>query len=154
MSTTAAKPTIVISHGAWHPPAVYEGFISKLKDASYDALIPTLPSLDNPDPTSATCAKDADAVRAAILPLLDEGKDVIVLAHSYGGIPAAGAAHGLSVETRKKQGQKGGVIGLVYASAFVVPEGLGLLTVMGGKHAPYLVPDQVGEIAFFAQFTP
>ena len=67
---------------------------------------------------------------------------MILVAHSYGGIPAGGAAYGLSKYAREKDGRKGGIVGLVYMSAFVVPEGLSLLDYFGGKHAPYLVRDK------------
>ena len=50
----------------------------------------------------------------------------MVLAHCYGDIPAAGAVHGLSTIIRKQEGKKGGIVGLVYMSAFVVLEGAGL----------------------------
>ena len=113
--------------------------------------MPALPSCNPPDATSTTCAKDADAVRDAILPLLDEDKDVLVIAHSYGGIPAGGAAYGLSTGQRKKEGKKGGVIGLVYISAFVVPGNVSLLTVMGGKHAPYVIENQVNLKSVFCR---
>ncbi|KAL9083353.1 MAG: hypothetical protein Q9165_008553 [Trypethelium subeluteriae] len=145
MATPSANTTIIIVPGAWHPPPVYDGLVSRLNSASYDAFVPRLPSCDSSDPADATCSKDADAVRSAILHHLDEGKDVLVLAHSYGGIPAGGAARGLSKAHRQKEGKKGGVIGLVYVSAFVVPGGVNLLTVMGGKHAPYVVENQPSE---------
>ncbi|KAI9708237.1 MAG: hypothetical protein M1820_004191 [Bogoriella megaspora] len=139
------NPTIVIVHGAWHRPPMYDGLVSIFKSASYDAVVPALPSCNSPDPATATCQKDTDVVRDAILILLDEGKDVLVVAHSYGGIPAGGAAKGLGKGQRKKEGKKGGVIGMVYVSAFVVPENVGLLTVMGGKHAPYVIENQPSE---------
>lgn len=72
-----------------------------------------------------------------------EEKEVVVIAHSYGGIPAAGAAYGLSKTTRRQDSKKGVVIGLIYVSAFVVPKGRSLVEFLGGKHAPYLIPDQV-----------
>ena len=106
-------------------------------------VVPALLSCNSPDPASATCSKDADIVRNAILPVLDQGKDVLVLAHSYGGIPAGGAVKGLSKVQREKEGEKAGVIGLVYVSAFVVPGDVSLLTVMGGKHAPYVIENNV-----------
>lgn len=70
-----------------------------------------------------------------------DDKDVVILAHTCSGIPAGGAAHGLSNTSRNDR--KGGVLGMIYLSAFVVPEGTSLLDYLGGKHAPYLVADQV-----------
>lgn len=107
-------------------------------------MVPSLPSCDTHAPQTSSCSADAEAVRKQILNLIDaEGKDVVVLCHSYGGIPAGGAASGLSKRARVKDGKKGGVIGLVYMSDFVVPAKSSLLEMMGGKHAPYVNPDQV-----------
>ena len=143
MCDSKENPAIVISHAAWHPPPMYQSFVAKLKSASYEAIVPALPSCDSSDPANATCTKDAEVVRKAIMPLLDEGKDVVVIAHSYGGIPAAGSVEGLSKIQRRREGKPGGVIGLVYMSAFVVPENVGILTMMGGKHAPCVIQNQV-----------
>lgn len=42
-----------------------------------------------------------------------------------------------------QQGKKGGVVGLIFISAFVVPEGMTLVNYLGGKHAPYLRGNEV-----------
>ena len=141
---TTSRPTIVIVPGAWHPTAAYEPFVNALDTAGYSALTVKLPSLNSQDPQKESCSADAEAVRQEILPLIEkQEKDIVVLCHSYGGIPGGGAAYGLSKASRVKHGQKGGVVGLVYLCAFVVPEKSSLLQVMGGKHAPYVVADQV-----------
>ena len=41
-------------------------------------------------------------------------KDVLLVLHSYGGIPGCGAIEGLEESVRKDIGGKGGVIGCVY----------------------------------------
>ena len=146
MSNSAARPAVVLVPGAWHPPSVYKSIATKLRAASYETIVPKLPSCDSKFPGDATCQKDADEVRKVIRLLFDEGNDVIVVAHSYGGIPAAGAAHGLSKMSRTRDGKKFGVIGLVYVTAFVVPGGVSLLTIMGGNHAPYVIENQVRDI--------
>ena len=141
---TISRPTIVIVPGAWHPTAAYEPLVNVLDTAGYSALTAKLPSLNSQDPQKDSCSADAKAVRQEILPLIEQhGEDVVVLCHSYGGIPGGGAAHGLSKASHGKHGQKGGEVGLVYLTAFVVPEKASLLQIMGGKHAPYVVPDQV-----------
>ena len=52
---------------------------------------------------------------------------------------------GLSKRTREREGKIGGVLGLVYNSAFVVPEGVSLLEFLGGKHAPFVVEGNVSS---------
>ena len=51
--------------------------------------------------------------------LADEGKNVILLAHSYGGVPVTESTKGLRKEERQAQGKKGGVVSLAYMTALV-----------------------------------
>ena len=135
----------VVVPGAWHQPEAYEKLVNALKSLGHSALVPSLPSCDAEDPQEATCSADAGAIRKQILHLIDTvDKDIVVVAHSYGGIPAGGAARGLSKMARAKEGKKGGVIGLVYVAGFIVPENSNLVEIMGGRHAPYVEHDQVG----------
>ncbi|KAL9631338.1 MAG: hypothetical protein Q9164_005947 [Protoblastenia rupestris] len=124
------KPTVVIVPGGWHPTSSYSSLASALDKAGYPSLTTELPSFNPVDPSNTSCTADADFVRQQILPLIEtDKKEVIMLPHSYGGIPAGGAARGLSKKSRSKKGIKGGVIGLLYMSAFVVPEGQSLLDI-------------------------
>ncbi|KAL8650499.1 MAG: hypothetical protein Q9226_005117 [Calogaya cf. arnoldii] len=140
--TPKPNPTIVIIPGAWHPASFYSELVSNLQRAGYSAITATYPSSASQTPQTATCELDAIAIRQQILPLIeDHQKDLLLFCHSYGGIPCGGAATGLSAQARLRDGKAGGIIGLVYMSAFIVPEGSSLRDFLGGKHAPYLVPD-------------
>ena len=138
-----SKATIVLVTGAWQPSSAYKALTSDLEEAGYPVLITNLPSLNPKDPSGCDCSSDAASVRKQIFPTIEEGKDIIILCHSYGGIPAGGAARGLSKSARMKQGDKGGVVGLIYISAFVVPEGMSLVNYLGGKHPPYVISNKV-----------
>ena len=139
-----SKPTVVIVPGGWHSSVAYEGLASCFQKAGYPTAIAKLPSLNPQDPSVCDCRSDAASVRQQLLPLLeDDGKDIIILCHSYGGIPAGGAAYGLSKSARMNQGKSGGVLGLIYVTAFVVPEDESLVNYLGGKHPPYLLADSV-----------
>lgn len=48
---------------------------------------------------------------------------MVLLMHSYGGIPGNGSAVGLSKKEREGKGEKGGVVGLVFVSSYVAREG-------------------------------
>lgn len=137
------KPIFVIVPGGWHPSSCYEVLAAHLKSANFTTLIASLPSLNSAQPLTATCTKDAEAIRQVLLPLIDEGKEVVLVNHSYGGIPGSGAAHGLSKVSRSKAGKDGGIIGIVYITSFVVPEGVSLVNFGGGEHPPYVLRDQV-----------
>ena len=49
-------------------------------------------------------------------------KEIMLVCHSYGGIPGRGAGHGLIKIARAKEEKKGGVTGMRYISGFLVPE--------------------------------
>lgn len=124
-----SKPVILIAHGAWHPPVCYDGLKTKLEEAGYTVVVPHLPSVG--DSTTVTWRDDTEAILKAALPIFDDGHEVLVVAHSYGGIPATRAIHGHQVEDRAKQNQKGGFKAVLYVAAFCVPKGMSLLAISG-----------------------
>ena len=73
-------------------------------------------------------AEDAASIHAELEKLADEGKEIVVIGHSYGGIPVSEAQKGLSLEERRKEGKKGGVVRLGYLTAFVPPVGISCAT--------------------------
>jgi triacylglycerol esterase/lipase EstA (alpha/beta hydrolase family) len=115
-------PAIVIVPGAWHRPAHFQGLIDELAKVNYDAEAVTIPSVDS-SPPLASWNEDAQAVRQVIMNKLDAGKDVVVLAHSFGGVAMSEAAKGLGKKDRDAQGFKGGITKLVYMCAMALPEG-------------------------------
>ncbi|KAJ5822559.1 hypothetical protein N7447_004899 [Penicillium robsamsonii] len=131
-----SNPSIVIVPGAWHRPAHFEGLIDELAKINYDAEAVTMPSVDS-SPPLATWDQDAQAVREMIMSKLDAGKDVVVLAHSFGGIAMSEGAKGLGKKERGAQGLKGGIIKLVYMCAMALPE--------GQSHIGHLVPQTPEE---------
>lgn len=128
-------PTIVAVPGAWHPGSCFDIFLHHLHQAGYLAVVASLPSVDPSDASTADCASDARFIcEEYILPVIDgSGEDVLIVAFSYGGIPASGSATGLDKASRAQEGKTGGVVGLVLVSAFVIPEGKCLVQ---GKRSP------------------
>lgn len=116
------KPAIVIIPGAWHRPKHYQHLIDSLAKVNYEAVGVTMPSVDS-SPPHTSWDQDAQAVRRVILEYLDAGKDVIAIAHSFGGIAMSEAAKGLGKQDREKQGLKGAVLRLVYMTAMALPKG-------------------------------
>ncbi|KAK4866000.1 hypothetical protein LT330_008740 [Penicillium expansum] len=130
------NPSIVIVPGAWHQPAHFQGLIDELAKVNYDAEGVTMPSVGS-SPPLPSWEQDALAVRQVIMNKLDAGKDVVVLAHSFGGIAMSEAAKGLGKKEREAQGLKGGIIKLVYMCAMALPE--------GQTHVGQLVPQTPEE---------
>lgn len=77
------------------------------------------------------------------MPRINEGKDVIIFAHSSGGTFTGGAKTSLAKSARKARGQKGGVLGLVYISFALTPEGQTQLEYMGGQWPAFIKLDNV-----------
>lgn len=144
MASISKAPTVLIMPGTWHLPSAYDVLKNHLEDAGCVVRVQPLLSLDATEPNSATCQADVDFARQRLLHLIEEnGQDILVVCHSYGGIVGAGAARGLSKKTRQENGKSGGVLGLVFITAFVIPEGVSLGEFMGGKGAPYIINNQV-----------
>ncbi|KAI9691967.1 MAG: hypothetical protein M1820_009645 [Bogoriella megaspora] len=118
-----ATPTILIVHGASQPSPVYAPLVQKLEAAGFHVEVPDYPSVGDDIPKMADNTADIEFVREAATSLVEAGKDVIALLHSYGGVVGSGALSGLSKTAREKKGLKGGVTRLVYATAFALREG-------------------------------
>lgn len=119
-----AKPTIAIILGAAATTEHYASLCSALEAKGYPTACGDPPSITVEDATIVTIQDDVDFVRSKVLaPLLAEGKDVVVVAHSYGGGYGAAALEGLSKRERTKKGEEGGVVGVIYLAAFCIDPG-------------------------------
>jgi hypothetical protein len=57
------------------------------------------------------------AIKTILEDLLEEGKEIAIVAHSYAITPACEATKGLGFEERKKLGKPGGVMKLIFVAA-------------------------------------
>lgn len=142
-------PAVVIIHGAWHPPYFYDELVSSLHVKGFNIVqCPRLPSASEslPLPPNANLAGDTATVRSVVKTLVDEGQDVIVLMHSYGGVVGGNSLDGLLSPQRRAQGLRGGVLHLIYMAAFVIPPGTALDTPFDGQMMPWLEEDTTNDI--------
>ncbi|KAF7956085.1 hypothetical protein EAE96_005006 [Botrytis aclada] len=123
MSTSETKPTLVLLSGSWHNPQNYHKLVSALSTHSYDLLIPSLPSMNGAQPPTADLYTDITFIHSYISDLVSQGKHIIVLMLSYGGQVGSNALTEFAVSTRKFQGLSGGVVHLLYITAFMMLEG-------------------------------
>lgn len=139
------SPLIVIVPGAFGTPAGFERLVAYLNEAGLSTSPGPYPSCDPEDPTVATCQKDFASLRHdVLLPLLEEQqRDIVILAHSYGGVVAGGAAKGLDKPSRIAQGQHAGIIGLIYVAGNITLEGECLLEAVGGSYPPFIKLNKV-----------
>jgi pimeloyl-ACP methyl ester carboxylesterase len=144
---TSPLPTIVFLAGGFADPSCFDEVAALFQKEGYPTVYATVPSLNSSDARTATTSLDAQHVREKfLLPLLATGKDVIIVAHSYGGVVGGGAAFGLGKSAPSDQG---GVIGFLCVPAVLTQEGQTLLEVLGGVWPPWLLIDYV-----CVEFTP
>jgi hypothetical protein len=118
-----SKPVFVLLHGAWHTPKCWDRLIAELDQAGYSSVAPALPS-SNADPLPSDWSQDLETIRKTVSDLVDvKGQDVVVVMHSFSGMTGGTALDGFDKESRASKGLEGGVVRLVYVSAFLVPEG-------------------------------
>jgi pimeloyl-ACP methyl ester carboxylesterase len=125
MST--AIPQILIVGGGWHTPQGYEKLSEQLRSAGYDVHVPALPSVSASRPPTADLYSDTEHIRSVAVSLVEQGHEVVVLMHSYGGQVGTNALHGLGVESRRKEGKAGGVPHLIYLTAYAIVEGKAMI---------------------------
>lgn len=152
MSTS--KPVIVLIPGAFHRPSVWNGVVERLRSQGFTALTPPLAVCGDLTASSADAKEwkdladkgpvdDAKLIHDQLLPLLDEGKEAIVVSHSYGSVPACVAIEGQTTLDRAAKGLKGGIRAVINIAGFASPvRGKSL---MGTDDEPPLMPYHVLE---------
>ncbi|KAJ5941406.1 hypothetical protein N7516_001574 [Penicillium verrucosum] len=135
------KPTFVFSHGGWVTPVVFDAVRGRLDTLGYPSECPAHPSI-GAEPPSLTLEDDVASLRRVLTTLADEGKDIVIVAHSYGGVVASTASEGLVKHFRAENGKLGGIVKVVYLAAFALDKGQSLL---GGD---YIHADGVGNVGW------
>lgn len=103
---------------------MYYDLVKRLQNEGYEVYVNNLPSTSrNPPERPASLNDDALFLRGIIESVVDQGKDVLVLAHSYGGVVGTEAAKGVSKAERQADGKLGGITRIAYLTSIVPPEG-------------------------------
>jgi pimeloyl-ACP methyl ester carboxylesterase len=130
------KPTLLLIGGGWHTPHSYSKLTAQLESAGFDVHVPALPTVDAAQPPKADLYIDSAHVRSVAQELADNGREFIVLMHSYGGQVGTNALHGLGLEKRKQDGKTGGISNLIYMTASASLEGKSMVDTV--KHFGHL----------------
>ncbi|KAK2675004.1 Alpha/beta hydrolase fold-1 [Fusarium oxysporum f. sp. vasinfectum] len=97
------KPVLLFVHGAWHPPKCYDAIKTALTNLGYECVIPKLPSVGS-ESHGVTWEADKAKIIETAEPFFNQGREVVLIAHSYGGIPRdcrdARSGNGRACETR------------------------------------------------------
>jgi len=97
--STPTKPTILFVPGSFAPPSIYASTISHLRTLGFPAVALRLPSTVKRMPLEPASMKDdADVIKRAAETLIAQGKEVVVVCHSYGGTPTTQALVGVDVK--------------------------------------------------------
>lgn len=140
-----SSPTLVFVPGSWHKPACFDKLTNILQDSyKLRCVSITLPSTtDNP---AATFKDDIDVAREAISKETSQGRDVVVIAHSYGGMVGNSAIKGFAKPldtvtqgsgTPSPQARTGHVVGLILIASGFSLTGVAFMDPFFGKPPPY-----------------
>lgn len=130
------KPAIIIISGAFGTPKSYSKLATALESHGYEVHVPRIPTNSETRPPIAALPEDTAFIRSHVEGLVNAGRKVVAIAHSYGGQVMTNALCGLGVEARSTQGLEGGVSALVYMAAFALSKGestYGKLTEFGAR---------------------
>lgn len=123
--------TVVIIPGSFAPPSLYKPLAQSLARDGIQSNIVDLPSVGRREGKEpATMTEDAEEIVSVVERLLDEDKEVILLAHSYGGVPATQSLDKLSRKNRQARGKEGGVLKIIYLAGVALPVGGSLMSLL------------------------
>jgi pimeloyl-ACP methyl ester carboxylesterase len=117
----------VFVHGAFHQSWVWDAALELLKDSDLKGQTVDLPSVAAGTQTRRCMHDDATVIGEVLSEIRGP---VIVVAHSYGGIPVSQVAH-----------QSSNVHHIVYVAAFVLDVGESVLGLAGGQIPPWWIVD-------------
>lgn len=125
----APKTSFIIVPGSFATVPIYNGLVAVLREQGHEARAIALPSANDgsvlPAPTGED---DAKHIRKEITASLDSEtspSDVVVMLHSYSGVPGSSALKGLGRADRSADGKTTAVVGVLYLASFVLPLGEG-----------------------------
>jgi pimeloyl-ACP methyl ester carboxylesterase len=138
----ATKQEFIVVPGAWHSPEAFKSTTILLQNAGYTVHGISLPSV-GASPPLQSFDPDVSVIQSTINKVLSSGKDVVIVYHSYGGVPGSEALgeYIKSLESGEKKEGWGIVRRLVYCCAFVLPEGGSLMAALGFKPLPWFIID-------------
>ncbi|RAK87821.1 alpha/beta-hydrolase [Aspergillus costaricaensis CBS 115574] len=131
-----SSTTVLFIPGAWHSPECFDKVIQRLEADGYITDVVHLPSVGAIEPHS-DFSKDVLQIRKQIEIAVNAEQRVVVVSHSYGGLPGCEAVCGLDWATRQRQNKPGGVVHLFFCCSFIVPEGKSLISSFGGDDLPW-----------------
>ncbi len=134
------KPTLILVPGAWFPADSWRKVVPLMEARQFKCVCLALPSAKSN--SSTTFLDDIQAVRAAITAETTQGRDVVVVVHSFSCMPCHSASKGLTLpSTPPLQGDPssgdGHVLGFAMLASGFTQTGMSFLDVTGGSPPPF-----------------
>lgn len=141
MANVTQSLAVVIASGSFHQPAHYQPLIDILQTKNFEVFCPRLPTSAILNASAAEVSNpvfnelpppegwpngydDVKTIQAEAERLAESGKKVLLAGHSYGGwVVQQAAIPELQLQTRSQNGKEGGVVGIFFMSAVILPEG-------------------------------
>lgn len=133
MSSPSDNIAFVLVPPSFSPSSFYDRVVPLLNKKGYAAYPTDLKSVNDGEGAPVSMYEDAAEIGSVIARLVDQGKGVVLVANSYGGIPATQAAKGLSKAEREAVSKPGGLVAIIYLSSFIAPDGGCINDLMAGK---------------------
>ena len=135
-----SKPlTLVFVPGAWHKASCYDKTTEVLfKKHKLQSIAVTLPSTEGD--RNACLKNDIDAVAVAISAETKRGQNVVVIAHSYGGMVGNSVIKDFTPNNETPEGH-GNVIGLILIATGFTLTGMAFMDPFFGKPPPLWRPN-------------
>lgn len=123
-----ASVSILFIPGSYVLLPVYQPLLDAITKAGYEIKAMHLPTIgpssrEGRDSPAPSMYDDAAAIAQEAEQLVNQGKDIILIGHSYAGIPMSQSTKGLGKEERKAQGKSGGIVELAFIASLVPPVG-------------------------------
>ncbi|KAF4951700.1 hypothetical protein FSARC_12851 [Fusarium sarcochroum] len=132
-------PTVVIIPGSFAPAKLYHVFAQSLQQHGIDSRIVDTPSVGRQGILPPqTMSDDVDEIVRVVSKLTGQGKEVVLMTHSYGGIPGTQSLSKLSRKVREAQGKQGGVRKIIYLASVLLQTGVSNLDAFGSNLPDYL----------------
>lgn len=127
---------IAIIPGSFAPALMYNDFVDGLKQHGIRSVAIELPSVGHREGRPAqTMTDDKNEIIRVVGGLLDDGEDVVIMCHSYSGVPTSQSLEKLSEKARKAEGKKG-VRTVVYTTSVILPVGASMFEGFMSSGAP------------------
>ncbi|KAK4561626.1 hypothetical protein LTR86_004305 [Recurvomyces mirabilis] len=115
-------PVLFLVPGAATYPTFYDDFKQHVSSTGLDFHTVQLRTVEARTP-AATLADDVELLRSHLADLCEQDREIILMAHSYGGMPMTESAKGFAKVDRQRLGHKGGIVHLIYITAIAAEVG-------------------------------